>query len=82
MASNIYTQVYVDGTSKKVRRIVKQGRKTSGLGKPFLQKLYADDEEALLKIKDKLGYLYNKNEFVSIAVKFYINNAYMELLKQ
>lgn len=77
MASNIYE---ING--RKYRRSVKQGAKPMGLGKPFVQRLFDDDEKVLELAKERFGYLYNKNDFVRSAVKYYINNVYMELLKQ
>lgn len=67
--------------NKRYRRSVRQGRRRSGLGKAFQQRLFDDDEKTLLLIKERLGYLYNKNEFVRCAVKYYINTVYAELLK-
>ena len=81
MASKTYIQHYAGGTRKLVRRSLKQGRKSCGLGTPFLQRLFEQDEEILLVVKEKLGYLYNKNDFVRNAVKYYINSVYTELLK-
>lgn len=81
MASNIYLQYYMDGSKKFVRRSKKQGRIPSKLGSPFIQRLYEDDEEIIIKVKEKSGYLYNKNSFVRNAVKYYISNVYTELLK-
>jgi len=73
-------QTYSTGETKLVKRHVKQGRKPSGLGKPFLQRLSEDDEKIMNEIEKKLGFYYNKNDFVRTAVKFYINNVYTELL--
>lgn len=81
MASNSYIQYYSDGTKKKLRRSTKQGRKTSGLGKPKLIRLYAEDEEKMKLLKEKLGYLFNENEIVREAVHKIVNSVYTELLK-
>lgn len=62
MASKTYIQYYSDGTQKKLRRRIKQGRKPSGLGRPKLVRLYLEDEEKMELLKEKLGYLYNENE--------------------
>jgi len=80
MASKTYRQHYANGTSRIVKRSVLQGRKSSGLGKPKLVRLYKDDEVVLSLGKQKLGYLYNENEFIRNAVKYYISNVYTELL--
>lgn len=81
MASNSYMQYYADGTKKKVRRSVKQGRRPRGLTKPRLYRLYKEDEEKMKLIKDRFGYMYNENEFVRDAVhEKLINSVYTELL--
>ena len=82
MASKTYKQYYADGTSKLLRRSTKQGRKPSGLGRPKLIRLYAEDEEKLKVLKEKLGYLFNENEIVREAVHKIVNSVYTELLKQ
>ncbi len=82
MASNIYTQDYVDGTSRKLRRLKKQGRKSSGLADPELYRLYKTDKEKLLMLKDKLGRYYNENQIVRDAVHYAVESIYTELLKQ
>jgi len=81
MASKTYKQYYVDGTSKILIRSTKQGRKPSGLGKPKLIRLYAEDEEKMKVLKEKLGYLFNENEIVRDAVHKIINSIYTELVK-
>jgi hypothetical protein len=80
MASNIYRQSFADGTSGLMKRSVKQGRISSGLGKPKLVRLYKEDEVVMDLGKQKLGCFYNENEFIRNAVKYYINNVYTELL--
>ena len=81
MASKTYVQRYADGTSKEFKR-KKQGRKSSGLGKLEKYRLYEEDNRRLEILKNKLGYLYNKNEIVRIAVKIYLDNSVgTELLK-
>lgn len=80
MASKNYTQYYADGSNKKLMRRIKQGRKPSGLGKPKLVRLYAEDEEKMKILKEKLGYLYNENELVRDAVHKIINSVYTELV--
>lgn len=79
MASNIYRQHYADGTSARMRRSVKQGRRSSGLGKPKLVRLYEEDERIMELAKEKLGYLYNENELVRSAVHAYLRTVYTEL---
>lgn len=81
MASKTYKQYYADGTIKLLRRSIKQGRKPGGLGKPKLIRLYAEDEEKMKVIKEKLGYLFNENEIVRQAVHKIINSVYTELVK-
>ena len=81
MASNSYIQYYSDGSQKRLRRRIKQGRKPSGLGKPKLIRLYAEDEEKMKVLKEKLGYLYNENELVRQAVHQIVYSVYTELLK-
>jgi len=80
MASRTYKQYYADGSSQLLRRRVKQGRKPSGLGKPKLIRLYAEDEEKMNLLKEKLGYLFNENEIVREAVHLIVNSVYTELL--
>jgi len=80
MASNTYTIKAVDGKEVTYRRSVKQGRKPSGLSKPKLYRLFQEDVEKLMIIKENLGYLYNENEFVREAIHIYINFVYTELL--
>ena len=58
-----------------------QGRKPSGLGKPELYRLYAEDEEKLSILKEKLGIYYNKNEIVRQAVRLALETVYTELVK-
>lgn len=81
MASKTYIQYYSDGTQKKLRRRIKQGRKPSGLGRPKLVRLYLEDEEKMELLKEKLGYLYNENELIRQAVHKIMNSVYTELLK-
>ena len=76
MASNIYK---INGM--KYSRSVRQGARPLGLGKPFVQRLFEEDERILELVKKNLGCFYNKNDFVRSAVKYYINNIYTELLK-
>lgn len=80
MASNIYTRHTITGSQKFTRKGT-QGRKPSGLGKPELYRLYAEDEEKLLILKEKLGMYYNKNEIVRQAVRLALETVYTELLK-
>ena len=80
MASKTYHQHYADGTSGTMRRSTKQGRRSSGLGKPRLVRLYQEDEVFMDLGKQKLGCFYNENEFIRNAVKYYISNVYTELL--
>ena len=80
MASSIYRQRYASGASEMMRRSVKQGRISSGLGKPKLVRLYKEDEVVMNLGKQKLGSFYNENEFIRNAVKYYISNVYTELL--
>jgi len=80
MASKTYKQYYVDGSSKILTRSTKQGRKPSGLGRPKLIRLYAEDEEKMKVLKEKLGYLFNENEIVRQAVHQIINSVYTELV--
>lgn len=64
----------------RYRRATKQGRNPAGLGRPYVQRLFEEDETAMAKAKELLGIYYNKNDFVRTAVKFYIRNVYTELL--
>ena len=81
MASKVYRQYYSDGSSQLLRRKTKQGRNPIGLGKPKLIRLYAEDEEKMKVIKEKLGYLFNENEIVRDAVHKIIISIYTELVK-
>jgi hypothetical protein len=81
MASTIYTQARSDGTRQLVRRLIKQGRKPQGLGKPKLVRLNKASETKLLAMKEQLGYLYNENEIIRNSVEYCLNNIYTELLK-
>lgn len=82
MASNLFRQSHVDGTTILVRRRITQGRKPSGLAKPELVILLAEDDKMLNKIGEKLDYLWNRNEFIRMAVHAYLSNCvYTELLK-
>ena len=83
MASNTYTIKAIDGSVQTYKRHTKQGRKSSGLGKPKLVRLREDDEKVLQMMKEMLGYLYNENEIIRNAVHVYLSNSvYTELLKQ
>jgi hypothetical protein len=75
MASKAYKQYYADGTSKLLSRSAKQGRKPSGLGKPKLIRLSAEDEEKLKILKEKLGMYWNENEFIRSAVSEKLSNS-------
>ena len=81
MASNTFTRHTITGPRTYSRKGT-QGRKPSGLGKPELYRLYAEDEEKLLILKEKLGTYYNKNEIVRQAVHLALETIYIELLKQ
>jgi len=83
MASNIYTQYYADGSSRKLKRLIKQGRKPSGLGKLKKIRLSKYDEEKLMILKERLGIYYNENEIVRNAVRKYLldNSIPLELVK-
>lgn len=82
MASNSYTQYYSDGMQKQLRRRVKQGRRPSGLGRPKLIRLCAEDEEKMKILKEKFGMYWNENEFIRSAVSEKLcNSVYTELLK-
>ena len=80
MTHNTYTRHTITG-SRQFTRKGTQGRKPSGLGKPELYRLYAEDEEKLLILKEKLGTYYNKNEIVRQAVHLALETVYTELLK-
>lgn len=65
-------------------RKVKQGRKPSGLAKPQLVRLYADDVAELKRRADLMGEYWNENEFIRQAVRKAIEDSrsiYTELLK-
>lgn len=80
MASKIKIQYCSDGTCKKFVR-KKQGRISSGLGKPKLVRLKEIDEKKMKRIKEKLGYYWNENEFIREAVSEKLcNSVYTELL--
>lgn len=82
MASNVYLQQYADGSSVLRRRSTKQGRKPSGLAKPELVRLRAEDSASLDRIGERLGYLWNRNEFIRSAVRRALEDSvYIELLK-
>jgi predicted transcriptional regulator len=81
MSSLIGTQSHVDGTTTKYRRAKKQGRKSSGLGKPTLYRLYKETEMKLKELRPKFGYLYNENQIVRDAVKKAVDSIYTELVK-
>ena len=81
MAANTYTAQTISGPVR-TRRATKQGRKPSGLAKPELVRLYAEDDEKLKVLGEQLGYLWNRNEFIRMAVrKQLMNSVYTELLK-
>ena len=81
MASKTVIRTFADGSKKEYKRC-RQGRKTSGLGKPEKFRLFEEDNRRLEILKNKLGYLYNKNDIVRIAVKIYLDNSVpTELLK-
>jgi len=81
MASNTFTRHTITGPRTYSRKGT-QGRKPSGLGKPELYRLYAEDEKKLLVLKEKLGCYYNKNEIVRQAVHLALETIYTELVKQ
>ena len=82
MASNSYIQYYSDGTKKLLRRRIKQGRKSNGLAKPKLIRLYEVDEEKMKLLKNKFGIYWNENDFIRSAVSEKLSNSvYIELLK-
>ena len=81
MAALYYTQHTADG-SHRAKRSARQGRKPSGLAKPELVRLYADDAEKLDAIGAEMGYLWNRNEFIRQAVRKALQESvYTELLK-
>jgi hypothetical protein len=80
MAANTYTQHYADGTQERRRRSTKQGRRPSGLGDPYVQRLDAETEQVLTEIGARLGPLYNKNEIVRNAVRMFVNSIYTDLV--
>lgn len=81
MSSLIGTQSHVDGTITKYRRANKQGRKSMGLGKPKLIRLYDETEKKLEELRPQFGYLYNENQIVRDAVKKAVDLIYTELVK-
>lgn len=82
MATLTYIQAHADGTRITMRRSVPQGRKPSGLGRPKLYRLFAEDVEILAIMEEKLGCMYNENEIVRTAVHTAIETIYTEFLKQ
>ena len=81
MASKTYIQHYSDGTSKRVARVAKQGRKPSGLGKKREVRLYAKQDVELEQVAKQYGYYWNANEFIRDAVREKLHNfAHVELL--
>ncbi|OGZ02797.1 MAG: hypothetical protein A2390_02225 [Candidatus Liptonbacteria bacterium RIFOXYB1_FULL_36_10] len=80
MASKFYIQTCSDGRKKKIKRN-KQGRKPSGLGKLKSIRLWKEDEEKLMNLRNIYGEYWNENEFIRDAVseKLY-NSVYTELL--
>ena len=81
MSSNLYSRITVDGKETAYTRKGSQGRKPSGLGKPFLIRLDMDSEVELIREADKLGYYWNKNDFIRSAVREKLNNSiYTELV--
>ena len=85
MSSTVYVQHFADGSARRVRRSVKQGRKSSGLAAPQVVRLYEDDKARLAKRAAELGYLYNENEFIRDAVRMRLDeidgSVYTELVK-
>lgn len=81
MASNIYDRITVDGKTTRYSRRGTQGRKSSGLGKPKLYRLFASDEEILKQLESKMGEYYNENEIVRQAVHKAVESIYTELVK-
>jgi hypothetical protein len=83
MACNTFAQHYADGTSQVLRRRKKQGRRSSGLGKPQLVRLWNNDEEKMKILQERFGIYWNKNEFIRNAVsKELRSSVYTELLKR
>jgi len=80
MASNYFVQQTADGKKTFTKRSAKQGRRPSGLAKPRLVRLYEVDEQKLTKISERLGYLFNANEIIRLAVHNQINSVYTELV--
>lgn len=83
MAAKVYMQHYVNGSSKLRRRVVKQGRKASGLAKPQIVRLFDGDKTKLHKRAELMGEYWNENEFIRQAVHKAIENTrsvYIELL--
>lgn len=80
MASSLYRQCFVDGTSE-LRRRAKQGRKPQGLGKSFLVRLDRESESAMDKLAEYYGEYWNRSEFIRAAVRNQLyNSVYAELL--
>ena len=68
MSANVYVQHTADGRSHMARRSVRQGRRPSGLGKPVLVRLYAEDEQIQDRLQERLGRFYNRNQIIRDAV--------------
>ena len=81
MASKSFIQHTVDGRKTLTMRSKKQGRKPIGLAKPRLYRLYQVDDDRLAEMGQRLGSLFNANEFVRNAVHNQCNSVYTELLK-
>jgi len=81
MANNTYLRQTVDGKTTAYTRKGTQGRKPSGLGKPKLYRLFAEDEKILKLLEIKLGSYYNENEIVRNAVHKAVESIYTEFVK-
>ena len=83
MAANIYTRTTADGETRKYNRSGTQGRKPSGLSKPFLIRIYSADVERMTLLAANLGEYWNQNDFVREAVRLRLdelsNSVYTEL---
>lgn len=73
MASNTFTRDTVDGKQTYSRKGT-QGRKPIGLAKVEKIQLFVEDDEALKKMAEQLGYYWNRTEFIRHAVHLAILN--------
>lgn len=80
MSANVFTRHTITG-DVKLRRLVKQGRKPSGLAAPRLYRLRQDSVDRFARMAEMMGEYWNENEFVRDAVARAVESVYTELVK-